>query len=500
MPSLQIPTVRIEDFHSWLADSGSSNLDHSGLLEAWLYATDSTRVRGQMGLARADDKIQFILDLPKVTHTNYRSRVQQLAEAVSRRTQSSRTKGEDDEEGESGKRDIPHALRSEIKGRLEPVLLELYADYLKERPLTKEEAAARMAGEAKKLQLARIKVGEQRRRQIDIFGKAAAGTFWACAQAVDGKPMLLFSSSPTTRPSPNLISLCLGEGDDQPDEQRGSWKRVGTTLHLEVSSGTAQIALAAAQALGLTATTEPAPAKVVDPRLIERLRTNQRSHTAIQATGKGWFWWVPAGLLPAEPVLLLSGAHQPDYDRLCAGQPNLSGEFRWDRTDRRAHLRLKRDPGGGAALSRGLVAHLKAKRLFDGHPVSLLAPKASFPSEGADDKAMQAFLAQITTHNRSCAAGKQKAYFWFAASTANKTPALVLYEAPPLPPRVWTLLDDDPGAKNLASEGTWEKDLKGKRVLFTFPGANGKPGLQRPLTVLLAKLSLFPGFKVEVVR
>ncbi len=77
---------------------------------------------------------------------------------------------------------------------------------------------------------------------------------------------------------------------------------------------------------------------------------------------------------------------------------------------------------------------------------------------------------------------------------------VVLYEAPPLPPRVWTLLDDDPGAKNLASEGTWEKDLKGKRVLFTFPGANGKPGLQRPLTVLLAKLSLFPGFKVEVVR
>lgn len=490
----QIPAARIEEFWGWLQKNSGGQAEHQRLLELWLYAADPGRLRSPMELNRSSDAVTFLRETPARCEDRLRTR---LAPVVTRMLHRS-SKGDARDEDETA---LTLTQRNELRAALDPIIDELFTAHVKDRPLSPAEQSARAMGEERKLQAVRVKIADQRRRQKGLFLTATAGTFWATTKAVDGKAIMLLSSSPTTSPSPNLISMCAGEDDnDDAGEARGTWQRHEGALFAKVTSGDPQALALASKELGFAQSDKPPPTVVIDPYIIDRVRLNRQSAQATTNTGEGYFWWVPRGLLPQEePALLFSTQKNAEFDRLCLSHPHLRGKFSWDRVDRKVFFRLHHDPGGGAGLARDLILHLRGAALFNRAPVTLLAPKAPFPKKAADERAATELIRRVEADNRRIATRTEGA-FWFTASGITRTPLVVLLQAPPTPPGVNRLLDEDPRARSLVGEGTFTRDAKTRTASFTFAGAQGKPGLRRPLVDLLTRLNLFPGHTITVVR
>ena len=490
----QIPAARIEEFWGWLQENSGGQAEHQRLLELWLYTADPGRLRSPMELNRNSDAVAFLRETPAKCEDRIRTRLAPVAKRLLQRSSKSDARDEDEST-------LTLTQRNELRAVLDPIIDELFTAHVKDRPLSPAEQSARAMGEERKLQAVRVKINDQRRRQKGLFLTATAGTFWATTKAVDGKAMMLLSSSPTTSPSPNLISMCAGEEDnDDASEARGTWQRQDNTLFAKVTSGDPQALALASKELGFARSEQPPPSAVIDPGIIDRVRLNRQSAQATTNTGEGYFWWVPNGLLPQdEPALLFSTQKNADFERLSLSRPHLRGQFSWDRVDRKVFFRLHHDPGGGAGLARALALHLRGLALFNRAPMTLLPPKAAFPKKAADERAATDLIRRVEADNRRIATRTEGA-FWFTASGITHTPLVVLLQAPPTPPGVNRLLDDDPRARNLVGEGTFQRDAQARTASFTFAGAQGKPGLRRPLVDLLTRLNLFPGHKITVVR
>jgi hypothetical protein len=503
MSTLPIPESRIEEFWGWLSNNNTNSNDHEErLLELWLHLRNPSRVRHPMALANAQDKVEFTLQLRDQVRSQLKIRVTTICDKIKHNAgANSRSRGNEDDEDDGGKKDIPQSMKGTIFPLLHPIVKDLAEAYLKDKPLNATEQSARQMGEQKALVSARVKVGEIRRRQLTTFRGAPSGRFWAASPTIDGKAMIIFSVGPSSSPSPAYIDLC--KGDEEPEdfaEARGSWTNLSGELSVELQSGDRRVMEAAARDMGLRLSTAPPPAQVIDPAIIERVRLNMRSAGPVTSGGAGRFWWAPEGLVPEGGALLLSAGASQEFDNMVRGKVHLSGEFRWDREDRKVYLRLARDPGGSGALFTAMEKHLRGRRLFEGSKLVPIPPRGKWPEAGSDQKETQDLLSKVNTFNRASAMRRSSGCFWFSASTALKEPAVVFYDAPPLPPRVWELLDEDPRARQLCGEGTWEKKAADRKVLFSFDGSAGKPGLKRPLQDLLTRLGYFSGLKVEVLR
>lgn len=392
-------------------------------------------------------------------------------------------------------------LRREVRVKLNPLIDELWKEYVQEHPEAPSVGGGVSGVDAVPEATVR-RLALLRKEQRTTLMKRGPGRFWHIDAAIDGAPFTLLTTSPTTRPSATSAKLAEGKGGEG-KVAAGTWVVWKERVYVEMQAGSKEATKTIGESLKRTviAGTPPEATDLdvegSDEAAAKLMNELASGRDRVLRSGRGYFWFAAkADRAKGGPLLLVASTPDRTIPRLFGTAAMAHGPFTWDQRDKVVTLQASGGSSSDRSLLQALVKYFADNGLSTGSIVDVFGRGVELRGERPEtdaDPTMAAFLAKVRAlhaTNQSEARARSSGKFWFAQIARNGDPLLVLHHGNTLPVRPGDLLREDALSRSRVAEGSWTRGTN--EVTLTFQGSPA-PAIKTALSKLLTQARYFYG-------